>query len=386
MQSNTRNKRYNGGMTNTSPPPKYINTNKELELLASDLAREPIIAIDTESNSLHAYKEQVCLIQFSTPAQDYLLDPLALPNLEILAPIFANSDIEKIFHAAEYDLICLKRDFDFHFTNTFDTLTAARILGYAKVGLGNLLETKFGVKVNKKFQKADWGKRPLTKDMLNYARLDTHYLIKMRAMLKNELQEKGYWALAQEDFILGASMEGINNREPLPIWERVGGRSKLDPRQATVLNEVSLTREHLAQKLKRPPFKIIGNKALIKLSEYQPTSYRELERDHLSPRQSARFGKAFLVAIKRGQKADLVKRTPRPRRNDVYRDRYEALRLWRKDTAMKLKVESDIILPRFLMEKIAKENPHNLDELAKIMAKSPWRLETYGEEILELVG
>ena len=346
------------------------------------MAREPIIAIDTESNSLHAYKEQVCLIQFSTPAQDYLLDPLALPNLEILAPIFANPDIEKIFHAAEYDLICLKRDFDFHFTNTFDTLTAARILGYAKVGLGNLLEIKFGVKVDKKFQKADWGKRPLTEDMLNYARLDTHYLIKMRAMLKNELQEKGYWALAQEDFILGASMEGINNREPLPVWERVGGRAKLDPRQATVLNEVCLTREHLAQKLKRPPFKIIGNKALIKLSEYQPTSYRELERDHLTPRQSARFGKAFLTAIKRGQKEDLVKRTPRPRRNDVYRDRYEALRLWRKDTAMKLKVESDIILPRFLMEKIAKENPHNLDELAEIMTKSPWRLETYGAEIL----
>ena len=371
---------------NTLPQPKYIDKQKDLENLAHDLANEPKIAIDTESNSLYAYQEQVCLIQFSTPTQDYLLDPLALPNLDILAPIFANPKIEKVFHAAEYDLICLKRDFDFHFVNLFDTLVAARILGYTKVGLGNLLAQKFGVKVNKKFQKADWGKRPLSKDMLNYARLDTHYLIKMRTMLKKELKEKGYWQLAQEDFEIGADMERAINRTPLPIWERVGGRHKLAPRQATVLNELSLEREHLAKKLKRPPFKIIGNKRLIQLAEEEPRSYHELERNLLTPRQSAHFGKAFLAAIQRGQKADLVKRTPRRRHSDIYKYRYEILRQWRKEKAKKLGVESDIILPRFLMERIAKENPQNLDELRVIMEKSPWRLETYGEEILNRIN
>ena len=382
-----QNKRYNGGMKkNTLPQPKYIDTVNALELLAKDLAREPIIAIDTESNSLHAYKEQVCLIQFSTPTQDYLLDPLALPNLRILAPVFENPEIEKIFHAAEYDLICLKRDFDFHFSNLFDTLTAARILGYAKVGLGNLLQQKFGVNVNKKFQKANWGKRPLNQDMLNYARIDTHYLIEMRAMLKSELEEKKYWALAQEDFALGAAMTGLNKRKPPPVWERVSGRSKLDPRQATVLNEICLAREHLAQKLDRPPFKIVGNKALLKLVETQPKNQYELRQEALTPRQAERFGKAFLSAIKRGQKADLVKRTPRLRRNDIYRNRYDALHRWRKDKAISQKVESDIILPRFLMEEIAKENPRNLDELANIMSKSPWRLKEYGKKILALIN
>ncbi len=371
---------------NILPQPKYIDHRKDLENLARDLANEPIIAIDTESNSLHAYQEQVCLIQFSTPTQDYLLDPLALPDLGILAPIFENPEIEKIFHAAEYDLICLKRDFDFQFANLFDTLIAARILGYAKVGLGNMLDQKFGVKVNKKFQKADWGKRPLDQDMLNYARLDTHYLIEMRTMLKEELKEKNYWQLAQEDFDISASMVGINNRIPLPIWERVGGRHKLDPQQATILNELCLTREHLAKKLKRPPFKIIGNKRLIQLAEEQPHSFQELEKNLLTPRQSARFGKAFLAAIQRGQKADLVKRTPRGRHSDVYKHRYEALRQWRKNKAEKLNVESDIVLPRFLMERIAKENPQSSNELAEIMSISLWRLETYGEEILALVS
>ena len=373
-------------MRKNTPIAQYVDSRKALENLAQALENEPIIAIDTESNSLHAYQEQVCLIQFSTPTQDYLLDPLALPDLSILAPIFENPDIEKIFHASEYDLICLKRDFNFNFVNLFDTLVAARILSYAKVGLGNMLQQKFDVKVNKKFQKADWGKRPLTQDMLNYARLDTHYLIEMRTMLKEELKEKNYWALAQEDFNLSASLAGINNRETLPIWERVGGRHKLSPRQATLLNELCLTREELAKKLKRPPFKIIGNKRLIELPEEEPRSYRELEKKLLTPRQSARFGKAFLAAIKRGQNADLVKRTPRRRHSDVYKHRYEALRQWRKSRAEKLSIESDIILPRFIMEKIARENPQNLDDLAVVMKISPWRLENYGEEILALVN
>ena len=369
----------------TLPPPIYIDTPDALKKLAQDLSIEPIIAIDTESNSLHAYQEQVCLIQFSTPSQDYLLDPLALRDLSILAPIFENPEIEKIFHAAEYDLICLKRDYNFHFNKLFDTLTAARILGYKKVGLGNMLKQKFGVDVNKKFQKDNWGKRPLSEEMLKYARLDTHYLIEMRNMLKKELENKAKWDLAQEDFEMGAALEGISDRKPPPQWERVGGRSKLDPRQATVLNEVCLTREHLAAKLNRPPFKIIGNKSLISLAERQPLNYRDLEQEVLSPRQVARFGKEFLKAVKRGLKADLVERTPSSRPNQKFMFRYEELRKWRKEKAQKNDVESDIILPRFLMEQIAKKNPRTPDELTEIMKKSPWRLEQYGNEILRVI-
>ena len=368
------------------PPPIYVDTPNALESLERDLSREAIIAIDTESNSLHAYREQVCLIQFSTPAQDYLLDPLALPDLHILAPLFENPEIIKIFHAAEYDLICLKRDFSFHFVNIFDTMVAARILGYKKVGLGSILDQKFNVKVNKKFQKADWGKRPMTAEMLNYARFDTHYLIELREMLKAELKEKALWELAQEDFEMAADLDGINDRKPPPIWERVGGRAKLDPRQATVLNEVCLAREHLAKKLNRPVFKIVGNKSLIKLAETQPRNRRDLEIEGFSPRQINRFGKTFLSAVNAGRQAELVHRTPSSRPSEDYRYRFENLRLWRKEKAIAQGVESDIILPRFLMEIIAKENPRNQEALAVIMQKSPWRLRKYGNEILAVIG
>ena len=368
----------------TLPPPEWVASKTALSKMTDALARESRIAIDTESNSLHAYQEQVCLIQFSTPSQDYLLDPLALPDLSILAPLFENPEIEKIFHAAEYDLICLKRDFDFNFINLFDTMIAARILGYKKFGLGNILELKFREKVNKKFQKADWGKRPLTKEMLNYARLDTHYLIELRDIFKLKLEKNAHWSLAQEDFEMAATLAGLNDRKPLPVWERVDGRAKLDPRQATVLNEVCLASEQLAAKLNRPVFKIIGNKSLIKLAETQPRNRRDMEIEGFSPKQIGGFGNAFIAAVKRGLHADLVKRTSSPRPSDAFMFRFEKLRNWRKEKAQKIGVESDIVMPRFLIEVVAKENPSNLDELAIVLAKSPWRLNEYGEEILNV--
>src|SRR5512136_2792348 len=102
-----------------------ITKRGELKKLATILAKEPKIAVDTESNSLFAYREQVCLIQFSTPDADYLVDPLALTDLSPLAPIFADPNIQKTFHAAEYDLICLKRDLNIKVCNIFDTMQAA---------------------------------------------------------------------------------------------------------------------------------------------------------------------------------------------------------------------------------------------------------------------
>ncbi|PIX46945.1 MAG: hypothetical protein COZ54_02550, partial [Anaerolineae bacterium CG_4_8_14_3_um_filter_59_70] len=167
-------KQYNHSMPSSKlQPPVWISTPVALQKLAGELTRQPRLAVDTESNSLHAYREQVCLIQFSTHETDYLLDPLKLNDLSPLAPIFANPKIEKTFHAAEYDIITLKRDFGFSFANIFDTMQAARILGYKQVGLDSILAERFGVVVNKRYQKADWGRRPLSRDELNYARFDT---------------------------------------------------------------------------------------------------------------------------------------------------------------------------------------------------------------------
>ena len=145
------------------------------------LSNEAIIGVDTESNSLHAYREQVCLIQFSTSQQDFLLDPLAGVNLKPLGKLFSSSQVKKVFHAAEYDIICLRRDYQFEFQNIFDTMQAARILGREKLSLGDQVEAEFGIHLDKHNQKANWAVRPLPLPMQTYACLDTHFLIPLHS-------------------------------------------------------------------------------------------------------------------------------------------------------------------------------------------------------------
>jgi ribonuclease D len=294
-------------MTDTLPAPIWVDTSSALKRLAESLSRHDCIAVDTEANSLHAYRERVCLIQFSTPEADYLVDPLALDDLTYLAPIFADPHIEKIFHAAEYDVLGLHRDFDFVFANIFDTMLAARTLGYGAVGLGSLLTEKFGLDLDKQNQKADWGQRPLTKELVNYARLDTHYLVPLRELLEDELRSKERWELAHEDFTRCCFINGNSNRDPQERWERVNGQKELDPRQQTILNELCIAREKMAKRLDRPVFKVMGDHILLEISKSLPETLEDLESMGMTEKQIQRYGKTLLEAVQRGAHASPVK-------------------------------------------------------------------------------
>ena len=133
----------NDGQNSHFPLAIYIDNMADLRQMLAEIAGEEMLAVDTESNSLHAYQERVCLIQLSTRRADYIVDPLRCPKISALGAIFADPKIELIFHAAEYDIMTMKRDFGFAFVNLFDTMTAARILGIRKVGLSNLLAEHF---------------------------------------------------------------------------------------------------------------------------------------------------------------------------------------------------------------------------------------------------
>jgi len=146
-------------------PPLWVDDQESIERTCASLMQSNQIGVDTESNSLYAYREQVCLLQLSNKQGDFLIDPLAKVDLSPCAQIFASPIIEKIFHAAEYDILCLKRDFGFEFNHLFDTMQAARILGMEKLNLPGLLSELLGVERERNFQKANWGKRPLSKEM-----------------------------------------------------------------------------------------------------------------------------------------------------------------------------------------------------------------------------
>lgn len=364
------------------PSPKLIVESRQLAEMIAALAAQPIVAVDTESNSLHAYREKVCLIQFSIPGRDYLLDPLAFSNLSALAPLFADPGIEKVFHAAEYDLLVLKRDFGFRFANLFDTMVAARILGWKKVGLGSVLEAKMGVKLQKKFQRADWGQRPLPEPMLDYARLDTHYLIRLRTLLKKDLQSKNRWPIAAEDF---NRMRQVNGTAPEPrgpdIW-RINGVRELPAGKAAVLQRLAEYRERKAEAMDRPLFKVISDKTLIAIAEAEPSTNRELgELPGMTPGQVRRHGAGLLAAVRQAEQERPPKPPRRPRQPDDFIERLDALKDWRKGEARKMGVESDVILPRDVMEAIARANPNGREALAGLMRAVPWRLAQFGGQI-----
>jgi ribonuclease D len=365
------------------PPPVWVATSSALESLANALANQPRIAVDTESNSLHAYREQVCLIQFSTPETDYLVDPLALADLDPLAPIFANPQIEKIFHAAEYDIVCLRRDYGFTFANIFDTMQAERILGYEKVGLDAALEKYFSVTVDKRFQKADWGARPLTRDLLEYARFDTRYLIPLRDALQRELEERGRWQLAREDFRRACWTNGEAAPDAPEPWERFANRRDLNLRELTILRELTNLRDKIAAKLDRPPFKVVGDDKLIAIARSLPKSKKELADAGLSERQVARWGTEMLAAAGKGAAAPLVKRRPAKRPDDAVLRRLDMLKEWRKKVAMQMGVESDIVLPKPYLNALAERGG---GDLKSILENSPTRLAQYGEQILKVLG
>jgi ribonuclease D len=371
------------------PPPILVADQDALGRLVRALATDPVVAVDTESNSLHAYRERVCLIQFSTLAADYIVDPIGLTDLSSLAPFFANPEQQKVFHAAEYDLICLRRDYRFEFVNIFDTMSAARTLGWPQVGLAAILDTHFGVKMSKKYQRADWKRRPLPPEQLDYARLDTHYLVRLRDRLLQALTAAGRSAEADEEFARLARPRGDSDNagpDPPTFW-RVNGARDLSPAQAAVLQALFAYREQQAERMDRPPFKVMGEATLMELARRAPRHAEELQGlPGMTPEQIRRHAHGLLDAVQQGLRAP-AQRAPQadPESDDVC-DRYDRLHTWRKARARARGVESDVILPRTALWDLARRVPRTHGELAHITDLGPWRRETYGEEILALLS
>jgi len=364
----------------------WVSTPKLLNEMMRVITDAPFLSVDTESNSLYVYQEQVCLIQISTLAADYLIDPLALADLSPLAAVFANPRQEKIFHAAEYDILCLKRDYDFKFNNIFDTMVAARILGEPAVGLGSLIQSRLGIALEKKYQRANWGLRPLTGPMLDYARQDSRYLYPLKETLEKDLRERGLWDLALEDFRLGCEVESHNQTPVSPNCWKVAGSTEISPSEAAILQELCAFREDQARRQNVPPFKVLSNELLVKLSKESPTQMDQLlDFRGLTPHLVQRYGAGILQAIQRGQAAGPLLRPAKIRPDEKFLRRLDALKEWRKSKGLALKVESDVILPRDFLEHIAAENPETMPKLHALMAQIPWRYQHFHQELFSVL-
>jgi ribonuclease D len=368
------------------PPPILIERQDEFLRLIPRLKSESRLALDTESNSLYVYREQVCLIQISTVEQDYLIDPLRLEDMNPLRSLLEAVEIEKVLHGAEYDVLCLKRDFGFRIANLFDTRVALRTLGKEPTGLGDVIEQEFGVSTNKRWQRANWGRRPLAQELLDYARMDSHYLLLLRERLGKELRSQGRWQEAREECELIALSEPAENHFHANQFWKIRNALQLTPAQAAILREIFLWREGHAQRENRPPFKVMGNSTLLAIAEEIPINLEELQRiPGLTPSQSQRYGHDLLAAVARGKKAPPPARPKPERHSEIITIRYQRLKKWRKRMASKRKVDSDIILPRDLVWEIAQKAPDTNEELHRLMKPLEWRFRQYGEEILRVI-
>jgi ribonuclease D len=263
---------------------------------------------------------------------------------------------------------------------------AARILGYPAVGLDRLLNDKFKIQTDKRHQKANWAARPLTKEQIHYARLDTHYLFALRDVLEKELREKERFEFAKEDFTRACLFDEQKQKINSESWERFSSRKDLSLRDLTVLAQLCKWRDSEAEKLNRPVYKVIMDDTLVAMSKNSPQHKVDLSALGLSEKQIHLWGDGVLSAIRQGVAAPLVTRKQIEMKNDAFLRRLEKLKVWRKNVGLEMGVESDVILPKPYVSALAENPPKNLDELALIMKETPSRVEKYGGQILKLLG
>ncbi|MGD8626871.1 MAG: HRDC domain-containing protein [Anaerolineae bacterium] len=378
-------------------PPIWVGKAAGFRAMMAHLRGEPALAVDTESNSLYVYKEQVCLIQISVPGADYLVDPMALEDISDLGTLLADPQVLKVLHGAEYDVSVLHRDFGFALENLFDTMWASRILGWPAHGLAALLKAHFGVKLNKKYQRANWGVRPLPPAQLDYARLDTHYLLPLYEIQRRELDAQDRWPQARHRFSrLVKTRWEAKGFDPEGFW-RLSGARDLDGPGLGVLRELYLYREERARAENRPTFRVISNKALVSLAERRPHKWQGLEKiKGVSRRMAKRYGRGMLAAIRRGEEQPLAWQD-RPRNHNGNRSRpngrpsaadqarFQALRAWRNETAETRGVEPDIILTNQILWAVAQRNPRNQRDLARGEILARWQVDEFGDDLLAVV-
>jgi len=278
------------------PPPLAVSDPRSLGQLVEAIRAEPVIALDTESNSFHVYRERVCLIQVSTPGADYVVDPLSV-DVRALGEVLCDGR-ETVLHGADYDVRCLRREYGWRFPRLFDTMAAARRLGYAALGLSAIVEAHFGVKLSKAFQRSDWGRRPLTGEQLAYAALDTRYLLPLHARLSRELESRGALEPAREEFARIAAVEPRERVFDPEGYRRIRGFGELDRAGARVLRALYLAREERARASDLPPFKVLGDHTLLALARARPRSPATLGGVHgVTPSVMRRMGAAILKAV-----------------------------------------------------------------------------------------
>ncbi len=367
----------------------WIRTADELRTFAGRLDGCHALALDSESDSLHHYKEKVCLVQLASDrGEAVLLDPLSLRDLATLRPVFSDPAVTKVLHGADYDVTTLKRDFGLAFAGLFDTMIAARFLGLPAIGLQAVARAELGVEISKDSQKDDWSIRPLSPRQEIYALADVQHLLTLHSRLEAKLREVGRLEWVLEESAAVAALPAARRERDPEAWQSVKGARKLKGRGLAILREIHAWREARAEARDVPPFKVLSTEPLLALAEKPPRNAAELRPMRGLPASVRDNPGELLAAVARGLAVaegalpTLPQAPPRPVVTDGQKRREAALRAWRAEEARRAQLDVSVILPQRLIDKLAETPPADLDGLARVEGLRKWRREACGPAIL----
>lgn len=367
----------------------YIDRQHQLDLAATELARASHLAIDTESSGYFTYQPELCLVQLSGADRHYLIDPLAGLNLAVLAPLFENPAITKIFHAAQSDMVELRRAHPYVFRNLFDTMLASRMLGYEACSLGALVLRYCGVELEKREQKSNWKRRPLSRSQLDYAHLDTLYLAQLREKLQAEID---HWGLGEE---FSEELERLtevhaNHEEKRPesdLWMRIGGALDLSPAERGVLRELVVLRERRARQENLAPFRIAANESILQLLRDPPRDLAALEsRRGFHPSFLRKDGRRLLDAFRSAEPIGDDQLPEREKLDPVAFAAMRRLKRWRTRIAEFRGMDPSMIVSNRTLQTLSEERPADLQQLQAMCLLTPWKLKHYGDHLLRVIA
>jgi ribonuclease D len=374
-----------------TPAYQVIRTATELEQFVDRIRREKILAVDLEADSMFHFQEKVCLLQMAGNGENVVIDPLEVNNLSPLAPLFGDKNVCKVFHGSDYDVRSLYRDFSIEINNLFDTQLASMFLGERETSLGAVVSKRFGIKLDKRYQKKDWSQRPLPDGMIEYAASDVFHLIPLARQLMAELAAKKRLEWVREECeYLSAVRPAENGSEPLFL--RFRGAGRLRRRNLAALEGLLRYRRDLAIKKDRPLFKVFSNTALLKIATEMADSPQAMETARcLSAKQIRIYGKPLAKVVQKANalaEKDLpvYPRRKRPSVSPRVPERLKVLKVWRDDLAERLELDPALLFNKALMTAIAVAKPLTVEKLRTVEGIRNWQVEAFGGAILNLLS
>ena len=355
------------------------------------------IALDCEAAGFHRYDNRLCLVQVTVGGDTYVVDPLAVDIAPVFGDVLEREDVPVVMHGSDFDLRLLGGQYGLRIHGLFDTQIAASLLGVDALGLAALLESRFGVKLSKKYQRADWAERPLSDEMLDYAASDTRHLFGLADELAGELAAAGRadWAeqecRALESVAVAADEADVQREDPVV---RVKGARDLSVHQVAALREALNWRDEIARAKDRAPFRVVGDPPLLDAVAQHPRSVEELADIRGFPGVLARSDGAILIQrLQAVTEADASELTPYPRADTrgPGRPSPEVEELANRLKDVRNRIAGELGLPRgtvlsnSVLLQVASEAPRSMEALAAIEGMRPWRVELLGRDLLEVL-